>query len=154
MRRTAIIATLLWAALVAAAVMVIAGARYTSDLSAFLPSTPTPAQQLLVDQLREGVASQLIIVAIEGGDAATRGLTSRELAAVLRTDARFTSINNGEASAIERDRQILFDNRYLLGAAVRPERFTAAGLRAAIQETLDRLASPARHAHRSSGRRG
>ena len=67
MTRPGVVATLLWAALAAAAVLIVTRAHYTTDLSAFLPRTPTAAQRLLVDQLREGVASRLIIVAIEGG---------------------------------------------------------------------------------------
>jgi len=43
---------------------------------------------------------------------------------------------------VDRDRAFLFDHRYLLSAAVTPERFTVAGLRAAIQDTIDLLASP------------
>ncbi|MEP7311857.1 MAG: MMPL family transporter [Pseudomonadota bacterium] len=143
MRREALVATLLWVALAAAALLIVASARYTTDLSAFLPRTPTAAQRLLVDQLRDGVASRLIIVAIEGGDATTRSTLARALAAVLRTEPRFTSINNGESISLQRDREILFDNRYVLSAAVSPQRFTAAGLGAAIKDTLDQLASPA-----------
>ncbi len=36
--------------------IVVARARYITDLSAFLPAKPTPMQQLLVDQLRDGPA--------------------------------------------------------------------------------------------------
>ena len=45
--------------------VVVARARYITDLSAFLPANPTPSQQLLVDQLRDGPASRLILIAIE-----------------------------------------------------------------------------------------
>ena len=43
----------------------------------------------------------------------------------------------------ERDREFLFQHRYLLSEAVNAQRFTAAGLSAAIRETIDNLASPA-----------
>ncbi|MBT9497068.1 MAG: hypothetical protein IV103_07290, partial [Zoogloea sp.] len=42
-------------------------AHYSADMSAFLPRNPTPAQQLLVEQLTEGVLSRLLLVGIEGG---------------------------------------------------------------------------------------
>ena len=48
------LATAVWAAFVLAAIVVVMFAHYTTDLSAFLPRSPTTTQRLLVDQLREG----------------------------------------------------------------------------------------------------
>ncbi len=135
--------TVLWLALTCVAVAIVSRARFTADLSAFLPQTPTAAQRLLVAQLREGITSRLIIVAIEGADSATRARLSSEITRGLRTDARFASADNGDPSGAERDRAFLFGHRYVLSGSVKPERFTAEGLRDAIQETLDLLASPA-----------
>ena len=45
-----------WLGCVALAALVVANARYITDLSAFLPAKPTPMQRLLVDQLRDGPA--------------------------------------------------------------------------------------------------
>jgi predicted exporter len=143
MKRPGVPGTLLWLALIGLAALVVVRARYTADLSAFLPRTPTAAQQLLVDQLREGVASQLIIVALEGADSATRARLSTAMAVRLRSDANFTSISNGAPIGEDRDRAVLFDNRYVLSDAVTPERFTVAGLSTAIQESLDLLSSAA-----------
>ena len=42
-----------WVLLVAACAFVVSRTTFTTDLSAFLPRSPTPAQQVLVDQLRE-----------------------------------------------------------------------------------------------------
>ena len=61
-------------------------AHFTADLSAFLPSAPSAGQRVLVDQLRDGVVSRLILVAIDGGDATTRAALSRRVAGALRTD--------------------------------------------------------------------
>jgi predicted exporter len=133
---------LIWLSCVVLAVIVVARARYISDLSAFLPAHPTPAQQLLVDQLRDGPASRLILVALEGGDPASRTRVSLSLAAQLRKDPQFSSVNNGESAAGQRDREFLFRNRYLLSEAVTAQRFTAAGLNDAIRETINNLASP------------
>jgi predicted exporter len=143
MKRPGVAATLLWVVLAGLAVVVVARASYTADLSAFLPRKPTAAQQLLVDQLREGIASRLIIIAIEGTDSATRARLSTSLARRLRGDAEFTAISNGEAVALDRDREFLFEHRYVLSASVTPERFTVAGLERAMQETLDLLSSSA-----------
>jgi predicted exporter len=134
---------LVWLGCVAIAVFVVARAHYSTDLSAFLPAHPTPTQQLLVDQLRDGPASRLILIAIEQGDAASRTRVSLGLVERLRKDPQFSSVNNGEAVAGQRDREFLFQHRYLLSEAVNAQRFTAAGLSGAIRETIDNLASPA-----------
>ncbi|HEY2465805.1 MAG TPA: MMPL family transporter [Steroidobacteraceae bacterium] len=132
-----------WLGCVALAVIVVARARYSTDLSAFLPAHPTPTQQLLVDQLREGPASRLILIALEQGDAASRARVSLGLVERLRKDPEFASVDNGEAVAGQRDREFLFQHRYLLSEAVNAQRFTTAGLSDAIRETIDDLASPA-----------
>ncbi len=143
MTRSGALATAIWAVLVLIAVLVVVFARYTTDLSAFLPRSPTATQRLLVEQLREGIASRLILIGIEGATAAERARISLSMGTRLRTDPQFVAVNNGEAAAVDRDRAVLFEHRYLLSEAVTPEHFTAAGLRASIQETLDMLASPA-----------
>jgi predicted exporter len=136
-------ATVLWAFLAGIGALIVARARFTTDLSAFLPQHPTATQRLLVDQLRAGLASRLIIVAIAGGDPQQRAGASTAVAATLRTDPQFLSVSNGDPAAQERDRQYLFEHRYLLSDAVTAEHFTVPGLRQAIQDTLDLLASPA-----------
>jgi predicted exporter len=135
--------TLAFALLVLIGAAIAARASYTADLSAFLPRRASATQRLLVEQLREGPAAHLIIAAIEGADAETRARVSTRLAAALRSDPAFLSVTNGDAAQLQRDREFLFGHRYLLSAAVTPQRFTAAGLRGAISETLDELASPA-----------
>ena len=133
----------LWLCCLALAAVIVARARYITDLSAFLPATPTPTQQLLVDQLRDGPASRLILIAIEGGDAAARARASAAMAQRLRNDRQFSSVNNGEPVTAERDREFLFQQRYLLSDRVTAARFSAEGLHAAIADTLEDLASPA-----------
>jgi predicted exporter len=142
-RRTRIVA--LWLCSVALAAIVVANARYITDLSAFLPASPTLEQQLLVDQLRDGPASRLILIAVEEGDAGTRAQVSTAMAARLRRNAAFAGVNNGEPVAAERERErdFLFQHRYLLSESVTPARFSAVGLHSAIQDTIDDLASPA-----------
>jgi predicted exporter len=135
-------ALVVWLGCVAFAVIVVARAHYSTDLSAFLPAHPTPTQQLLVDQLRDGPASRLILIAIEQADAAVRARVSLSLVERLRKDPQFASVNNGEAVAGQRDREFLFQHRYLLSEMVNSQRFSAAGLNAAIRETIDNLASP------------
>lgn len=143
MTRSGVVGTLVWVVLAAVAAFVVARARYTTDLSAFLPESPTATQRLLVDQLRDGLASRLIIVAIEGTDSQVRARISMAMARQLRADPQFVAISNGESAGTDRDRALLFGHRYLLSESVTPERFTAEGLHEAIQDTVDLLASPA-----------
>lgn len=133
----------LWLAFVVACGVIISHSRFTADLSAFLPRSPTAAQQLLLEQLRDGLASRLILAGIEGADAPARAKLSRLVAQRLRGDPAFVSVNNGEPVSLERDRAFLFDHRYLLSPAVTPSRFSAEGLHAAIGESIDLIASPA-----------
>jgi predicted exporter len=133
----------LWVCCVALASCIVARARYITDLSAFLPAKPTPIQQLLVDQLRDGPASRLILIAIEQGTAAARTEVSAQMAARLRQELQFSSVNNGEPVTAQRDREFLFRHRYLLSDEVTAARFSSSGLHAAIEDTLDDLASPA-----------
>src|ERR1700743_2700848 len=102
MTRTGCVATAVWAALVLPAIIVVALAHYTTDLSAFLPRSPTATQRLLVEQLREGIALRLILVGIEGGAPAERARISLSMGKRLRADPQFVAVNNGEATGLDR----------------------------------------------------
>jgi predicted exporter len=141
MRRAPLAGSFAWALFVLVAAVIAARATYTADLSAFLPRRASPTQRLLVEQLREGPAAHLIMVAIEGGDAVTRARVSAQLATLLQSDSAFLTVNNGNSAQLQRDREFLFEHRYLLSADVTPQRFTAEGLHAAIADSLDVLAS-------------
>jgi len=143
MTRAGTTATLIWALTALIAAIIAIRARYTADLSAFLPRRASATQSLLVEQLREGPAAHLIIAAIAGADAETRAAVSQRMALRLRTDPAFLAIDNGNEAQLERDRQLLFEHRYLLSPRVSPQRFTAGGLHAAIGAALDVLASSA-----------
>src|SRR6202011_2664826 len=81
--------------------------------------------------------------AIEGGDAAARARMSVATASRLRRDRQFSSVNNGEPVTAERDREFLFQHRYVLSDRVSAALFSVSGLRSAIEDTLAELASPA-----------
>src|ERR1051325_6437937 len=132
-----------WLAFLAAGVWIVAHTTFTTDVSAFLPRSPTPEQQVLVEQLREGVVSRLVLVALEGTPPASLAQASKSMAAELRQDASFVAVENGDGSGAGADRDFLWRLRYLLSPAVSPERFSAAGLRERLEETLRLLDSPA-----------
>lgn len=127
---------LLWLAVLAGFGAVILRTPVVTDLSAFMPSAPSERQQMLVDQFKEGIIARLVIVGIEGGDAAERARLSRALADSLRPLPDFIGVQNGSAEEQARDRHYFFENRYLLSPTVTPERYSEPGLRDAIGATL------------------
>lgn len=133
----------LWLALLAVGLAVIARTPFSGDLSAFLPATPDARQRVLVEQLQGGAASRLLLIGIEGGEAPARAAASRALAAALRASGEFDQVQNGERDSWEAVGAWLLAHRYPLSPAVTAERFTEAGLREAIDETLSLLGTPA-----------
>jgi predicted exporter len=133
----------LWLLSVTAVALIVVRARFSADLSAFLPRLPSAAQRLLVDQLQNGLAAHLILVGIEGGDATARARAATAMTAQLSAQSAFLSVNDGENSIEQRDRAFVFEHRYLLSSAVTPDRFSIAGLRSAMETSLDLIDSPA-----------
>ena len=141
MTRPAIRAFLIWLLAMLAGAVVVWNSHFSADMSFFLPARPSGEQQVLVDQLKEGVVSRLLMVAIEGGDAAQRADISRRLRGQLEKMPEFIAIQNGETGSLNADRDFLFRHRYLLSPAVKPERFTVEGLQESIGNSVDLLAS-------------
>ena len=79
MKMTAGRTFLLWLLAMLAGAAIVWNTRFTADMSFFLPSHPTAEQQVLVDKLKEGVVSRLLMLAIEGGEAEQRAAISRNL---------------------------------------------------------------------------
>jgi predicted exporter len=136
-------AVAVWLLCLVGCAVAIGRAHFTADLSAFLPRSPSPTQRVLVDQLRDGLASRLILVAIDGGYEATRATLSRRVAATLRADPQFAAIHNGSGQSDARNEQFIFAHRYVLSPDVTPQRFTSQGLHDALGESLDLLTSSA-----------
>lgn len=131
-----------WLALVAACVWVIARSQFTADMSAFMPRDPTPTQKIMVEQLRDGVVSRLILIGVDGAPAPALAQVSKKMAEKLRTAPELAAVNNGEQAAMEKDFDLLWKNRYLLSDAVTPQRFSAQSLRDSLVNYLDLLATP------------
>ena len=134
--------TVIWLALIAACIFIVSRSAFNADMSAFLPRTPTPEQQIMVDQLRDGVVSRLILVGVDGAPAEQLVQLSKSMAAQLRGDSELVSINNGERVGLEKDFELLWHNRYVLSDAVTPQRFTPQGLHDSLSGYLDLLGTP------------
>lgn len=131
-----------WLVFVASCVLVISRTQFTADMSAFMPRDPTPTQEIMVEQLRDGVVSRLILIGVEGAPAPALAEVSKKMAEQLRVSPELAAVNNGEQVGMEKDFELLRDNRYLLSDAVTPQRFSAAGLRDSLNYYLDLLATP------------
>ena len=143
MTRPAVRALLIWLLAMLAGAIVVWNSHFSADMSFFLPAKPSAEQQVMVDQLKEGVVTRLLMVAIGGGDAEQRAAASRDLRGRLGKLPEFVAVQNGQSGSLDADRDFLFQHRYLLSPAVKPERFTVDGLRDAIANSVDLLASPA-----------
>jgi predicted exporter len=139
-RRAPIVA---WLAFVVACAWIAWHARYTADMSAFLPEAATPMQRLLVGELREGVASRLLLIGIEGSSPDDLARLSRALAQRLQGRPEFVYVANGDAGLARADTEFLFTHRYTLSPGLTPERFGRAQLAVALERGHEALASPA-----------
>ena len=135
-------AVVLWAVCVVLAAIVTARTNYVADLSAFLPSTPSAEQAVLLDQLKSGVAARLVLIGIEGGTPAQRREASLKFGQGLRNSGAFDAVHNGDNSGFEATGKFLFAHRYLLSPAVDAQRFTVDGLRAGIVDATSLLGTP------------
>ena len=146
MTRRLIWVLLVWAAVVAACVGQILRTPFTADLSAFLPAKPDARQRVLIEQLESGLPARTLLLAIEGGDAKARADASRALAKTLRAGGLFEQVQNGETEVWAQIGEWIFEHRYQLSPGVDAQRFTAAGLRDAIADSLSLLGTPAGNA--------
>jgi predicted exporter len=126
-----------------ASVGVIANMTVTTDLTALLPRSADRTQELLVGQLRDGVAARLVLIGLEGASPERLAEASRKVARSMRETTLFVSVNNGDPADFTVEREVLMRHRYLLSSAVTPEHFSTPALRAALERQLQLLGSPA-----------
>ncbi len=139
-RRAAVLA---WGVAMLVAIGIATRAHFVADLSAFLPSRPSPEQALLLEQLSSGSAAKLVLIGIEGGSAPARAEASTHLATQLRNSGAFETVLNGESQALDALAGSVFAQRYLLSPAINAQRFSVAGLREGIADSLSLLGTPA-----------
>ena len=116
--------------------------RFTTDLTYFLPRGANVTEQLLAEQLREGTASRMILIGLEGGTETELAKASSGLAQALQQSPLFVYVGNGQQTLTEAERNLLLQHRYLLSAAVNADHFSPAALKQALLDRLTELASP------------
>lgn len=116
--------------------------KISTDLTAFLPSAQGDAETLLLDELQDGAAARLILVAIEGANPKQLAEISRSLAETLRPSPLFRQVENGVSTQSDALLETLRSSRYLLSANVTAAHFEADALRTALTARLNELSSP------------
>lgn len=113
-----------------------------TDLRLFMPSPQTPQERLILEEIGEGPASRMLLLAISGPEPQAAADTSRALAAALRASGEFRLVANGESSlgAIP---DSLLAYRYLLAPTLDHSALEVGFLRAQLEERVRDLASPA-----------
>src|SRR5580698_7282918 len=129
----------LLAALICAAIVGLT--RFRTDMAAFLPRAASPAQLVLTDQATNGAASHIILIGIGGAAPPVLVALSKQMAAILRGTPAFADVANGDDGSFSDIRDMIWKNRYLLSPGVTADRFTEAGLHAALTGDLALLGS-------------
>lgn len=142
MTRRTVLVVAIWLGVLACALALIARSRFAADMQAFLPRAPDAQQRVLVDQLRDGLVSRVVMVGIDGATPAVRAGLSRRMADALRQLPGFVSVDNGRSTDASRDFGFVFAHRYLLSPDTTAQAFGAQGLHRAIADTLGQLATP------------
>lgn len=141
-------AVAIWVAVLALSAWQIGRTRVIADLSAFLPPSATPTQQLLLEQMKSGVASRVLLAALQGAPEERLAAASRSMAEELRASGLFASVQNGGAEGLHADRDLFMNHRYALSPDA-AQRFGAQPLRAALEAALGELGTQAGSALRS-----
>jgi predicted exporter len=134
------LAVALWILLLALSAWQLARTRIVADLSAFLPPSATPTQQLLLEQMRSGAGSRIVLMALSGAPQERLAQASTALAQKLRESPLFASVQNGAAEGLRADQEALLEHRYVLSPPA-DGRFSPAALRNSLEEALGELAS-------------
>ncbi len=108
-----------------------------NDLRQFLPrQSPHGDSRAWLNLLSRNANAGLVLLVVEAGDRKATIRLSRQLRRQLQASGEFASVQNGELAWDTAAVAPLFAARYLLSPGVRPEAFTVAGLRRALEDRL------------------
>ena len=113
-----------------------------TDLRLFMPSPRTPEERLLLEEIGEGPASRMLLLAIGGSSPETAADTSQALAAALAEDPRFRLVANGDSGTnVFPDELLAY--RYLLAPTLDHTPLDTSYLSDQLRERLRDLSSVA-----------
>ncbi|MDJ0905753.1 MAG: MMPL family transporter [Woeseiaceae bacterium] len=126
--------SLWWAGAIGVAlVILLTRLQLSFDLSAFFPRHTTLAHEVLIEQVRNGPASRLLVVGIGAGETGNAVEAARLLQQELAGNPGFVSVLNGEFDEQATDVPFPVSDYYLVMDELD---FSAGGLRGAIEERL------------------
>ena len=125
-----------WLLAVVVCAGLVARTSLRTDMGAFLPRSDSVAQAALTDQVNNGAASHLILLAVTGAAPPVLAALSEDFCTRLRRLGAFTEVANGDDGSFAGVRDFVWRNRYLLSPGVTADRFTMAGLHAALKNDL------------------
>jgi predicted exporter len=130
--------SLWWLGAIAVAVVVLSSRLQLSfDLSAFFPRQTTLAHEVLIEQVRNGPASRLLVIGVGAGAVNDGVEAGRLLQQELADDPAFISVLNGEFDEQSADVPFPVSDYYLLMDDLD---YGAVALRSALQDRLRDLA--------------
>ncbi|MDX2477633.1 MAG: MMPL family transporter [Gammaproteobacteria bacterium] len=141
-----------WFILLTLAVLqVFINTQIQTDIASFMPAGRNDEQRQLLEELQQGAAASLWLIAIsDDTESSADGISdgnrilrmSQEIAQSLRDSGQFTSVLNGPAASDDKLSEKLFRYRYLLDESINKDSFSVAELRHAFQQQLEELTSP------------
>jgi predicted exporter len=141
--RSALTILALWVALLAGLTWFVQRQlQVGADLRLFLPSPTTPEQQLLLEEIGEGPASRVLIIALEGAAPEELADISRALTESLQSNPHFRLVTNGEMS-LDAVPDELLAYRYLLSPTLDSRPLDAKYMHEELVARARDLASPA-----------
>jgi predicted exporter len=133
-----------WAFLIVLCGLQIQRTTVVTDVSSFLPSAANADQRLMVEQLRNGLSTRIVLIGLRVNDAPPNGLSeeqsialvaaSKTLRARLVANKQFAWVLNGDITALALERERLFSARYLLSSNVNDKLFSESGLKESFKK--------------------
>ena len=131
----------IWITAMQVAALVMLRAPLLTDMSVFLPTSPTPEQKLLIANLQHGESARTMLISV-GPVAPDRqqGISDR-LASSWAALASVASVSNGNLNDFAPEREKLFSLRYLLSGSADGSDFSQPALTEHLKRARALLAS-------------
>ncbi len=139
--RAALIA--IWVATLLVAALIVLRAPFLTDMSVFLPTSPTPEQKLLIANLQHGESARTLLISVGPLVPDRQRMVSDRLISQWRNLTSVATVSNGNLNDFAPEREKLFSLRYLLGASVDGSEFEAPALTGHLKRARALLASSA-----------
>lgn len=113
-----------------------------TDITAFMPRAQDKAQSLLLQQLEQGSAARLWMLALTRESSEILADISRKLAAKASASPLVSQVLNGQAVLDGETGDKLYEYRYLLSDRMLADSYSQQGLQSTFEELLQTLRSP------------